>query len=63
MHKVIKLKRYEQPPEGYYEDFLREFHRRQRAELLNPSLSTLLLERAATSGWNSRRSSAVSVPR
>jgi len=45
MHKVIKLKRYEQPPEGYYEDFLREFHRRQRAELLNPSLSTLLLER------------------
>lgn len=45
MHKIIKLKRYEQPPEGYYEDFLREFHRRQRAELLNPSLSTLLLER------------------
>ena len=45
MHKIIKLKRYEQPPEGYYEDFLREFHRRQRAELLKPSLSALIMER------------------
>ena len=43
--RIIRLKRYEQPPEGYYEDFLKEFHRRQRAELLKPSLSTLLLER------------------
>jgi hypothetical protein len=45
MHKIIKLKRYERPPEGYYDDFLREFHRRQRTELLNPSLSTLIMER------------------
>ena len=45
MHKIIKLKRYEQPPEGYYEDFLREFHRRQRSELLKPSLSALIMER------------------
>ena len=45
MHKIIKLKRYEQPPDGYYEDFLREFHRRQRAELLKPSISTLIMER------------------
>ena len=45
MHKVIRLKRYEQPPEGYFEDFLREFHHRQRAELLKPSLGTLITER------------------
>ena len=45
MHHVIRLKRYEQPPEGYFEDFLREFHHRQRAELLRPSLSTLIWER------------------
>ena len=45
IHKVIRLKRYEQPPEGYFEDFLREFHRRQRAELLKPSISTLIWER------------------
>ena len=44
MQKLLRLKRYEQPPEGYYEEFLREFHHRQRAELLRPSLSTLLLE-------------------
>jgi hypothetical protein len=45
MHRVIRLKRYEQPPEGYFNDFLREFHIRQRAELLRPSLTALFLER------------------
>jgi len=45
MHRLIRLKRYEKPPEGYYEDFLREFHQRQRAELLKPSLSALIMER------------------
>jgi len=45
MHHVIRLKRYEQPHEGYFEDFLREFQLRQRAELLKPSLSAMLMER------------------
>lgn len=45
MHRVIRLKRYEQPPQGYHQDFLKEFHHRQRAELLRPSLSALLMER------------------
>lgn len=45
MHRIIRLKRYEQPPEGYFDDFLREFHQRQRAELLKPSLTSLFLER------------------
>jgi hypothetical protein len=48
MQRLLRLKRYEQPPEGYYEDFLSEFHHRQRAELLRPSLTTLLLERFAS---------------
>lgn len=32
--RLIALKRYEQPPAGYSESVLREFRRRQRAELL-----------------------------
>ncbi len=32
--KLLRLKRYEQPPPEYFEDFLIEFQRRQRAELL-----------------------------
>jgi len=48
MHRVIRLKRYENPPQGYHEDFLREFHHRQRAELLKPSLSALLMERLSS---------------
>jgi len=35
--KLLRLKRYEQPPAGYHEKFLRDFHRRQRAELLKPN--------------------------
>ncbi len=35
--KLLRLKRYEQPPQGYHEAFLRDFHRRQRAELLKPN--------------------------
>lgn len=32
--RLLRLKRHEQPPPGYFEDFLHEFHRRQRVELL-----------------------------
>jgi len=32
--RLLRLKRYEQPPPGYFEDFLHQFHRRQRDELL-----------------------------
>ncbi|MEX1120042.1 MAG: hypothetical protein WEB60_14745 [Terrimicrobiaceae bacterium] len=35
--KLLRLKRYEQPPQGYHEAFLRDFHRRQRAGLLKRS--------------------------
>jgi hypothetical protein len=44
--KLLRLKRYEQPPPGYFEDFLHEFHRRQRDELLRQPLWRICLERA-----------------
>jgi hypothetical protein len=46
IQKLIRLKRYEQPPEGYFEDFLLEFQRRQRAEMLQRPLWQLAWERA-----------------
>jgi len=36
--KLIRLKRYERPPEGYAEDFLLEFQRRQRLRSMQPTL-------------------------
>jgi hypothetical protein len=33
---LLRLKRYEQPPPAYFENFLSEFRRRQRDELRQP---------------------------
>lgn len=48
IQRLIRLKRFEQPGEGFTEDFLHEFHRRQRAEMLKRSSVELFLERAST---------------
>ncbi|HEY5792330.1 MAG TPA: hypothetical protein VIS74_03465 [Chthoniobacterales bacterium] len=45
IQKLLRLKRYELPPEGYYTDFLREFQRRQRAEVLKSSVWEILWDR------------------
>jgi len=43
--KLLRLKRHEQPPPGYFDGFLREFQSRQRAELLRLSLWEIVWER------------------
>ncbi len=45
LQRLLRLKRYEVPPTEYFEDFLFEFHRRQRAELLQRPLWRLALDR------------------
>jgi hypothetical protein len=42
---LLRLKRHEQPPPGYFDNFLHEFHRRQRAELLRQPLWRIALQR------------------
>jgi hypothetical protein len=43
--KLLRLKRYEQPPPSYFENFLHEFHLRQRDELLRQPLWRICLQR------------------
>jgi hypothetical protein len=45
IQKLLRLKRHEQPPPEYFEKFLREFHCRQREELLRQPLWRIALER------------------
>ena len=46
--RLLRIKRYESPGEGYTERFLAEFRERQRRELLKSSARSLLWERVLT---------------
>lgn len=51
IQRLIQLKRFEKPEEGFTEEFLHQFHQRQRAEMLKQSSLQLFWERTAT-WWN-----------
>ena len=44
--RLLRLKRYEQPPPDYFENFLSEFRRRQRDELRRQPVWRVCFERA-----------------
>lgn len=44
--KLLRLKKFEQPPAEYFENFLHEFHRRQRDELLREPVWRIAVQRA-----------------
>ena len=48
IQKLLRLKRYEQPAPEYFDKFLQDFHRRQRAELLRQPAWKIVLERVET---------------
>jgi hypothetical protein len=48
IQRLLRLKRYERPPDDFVEDFIRGFQHRQRQELLRHSARGLLWERVNT---------------
>jgi len=60
--KLLRLKRYEQPAPEYFENFLHEFHRRQRDELLRQPLWKIAVERAQDFMFNLSLAQLTSYP-
>ncbi len=48
IQRLIRLKRFEQPEEGFTESFLQQFHQRQREDMLRKSSVELFWERVTT---------------
>ena len=54
LQELLRLKRFEQPPPGYFDRTLNEFHRRQRAELLRRSALQIWFDRFLSGLWSFR---------
>lgn len=52
VEKLLHLKRYERPPEGFYERFLDDLHDRQRVEIMQRSAWSLFWDRVETWFWS-----------
>ena len=59
---LLRLKKYEQPPPGYFENFLHEFHRRQRDELLRQPVWSVMWQRLSDSLFRFNIPSFTSYP-
>ncbi len=55
--ELVALNREQTPDEDYFEDFIGNFHDRQRQEMLQVSTLQLLRDRVETwlNGWNGRK--------
>lgn len=49
LQSLLRLKNYERPAEGYFEDFLDEFHRRQRMERVSEPQNVSIFQKI--SAW------------
>ena len=60
--RLLRLKRHEQPPPGYFDNFLHEFHCRQRDELLREPLWRICIDRARSFGLGLNLATLTSYP-
>ena len=60
--RLLRLKRYEQPPPDYFENFLSEFRRRQRDELLRQPSWRIWFKRAQSFALQDNVRSLASTP-
>src|SRR6202043_2441026 len=60
--KLLRLKRYEQPAPGYFDNFLHEFHRRQSNELLRQPLWRICDDRTRDFVFSFNLSTLTSYP-
>lgn len=54
LQKLLRIKRFEQPPPGYFDRALIELHQRQREELLRRSATLIWWERFVSGLWKFR---------